>query len=197
MKSNCGTLLIDDFGRQRVSPTEILNCWIVPLERNVDFLTLPSGRQIRVPFNQTLVLATNLEPTELVDEAFLRRIPYKVELVDPTAIALPRHLWKDRSGFKNRDRGRMCRLPDSNALHFGQSTVPVLPCPRSAVAGRQSLRSARFAAPGHGDASHARCSSAELLCRRETSLRVDHPCRHRISSMVRTATKSLLGRPSR
>ncbi len=84
MKSNCGTLLIDDFGRQRVSPTEILNRWIVPLERNVDYLTLPSGRQIRVPFNQTLVLATNLEPTELVDEAFLRRIPYKVELVDPT-----------------------------------------------------------------------------------------------------------------
>ena len=83
MKSNGGVLVVDDFGRQRVSPTDILNRWIVPLERRVDFLTLPNGRQIQVPFQQTLVLATNLEPTELVDEAFLRRIPYKVEMVDP------------------------------------------------------------------------------------------------------------------
>ncbi len=83
MKSNGGVLVVDDFGRQRVSPTDILNRWIVPLERRVDFLTLPNGRQIQVPFEQTLVLATNLEPTELVDEAFLRRIPYKVEMIDP------------------------------------------------------------------------------------------------------------------
>lgn len=84
LKSNGGTLVIDDFGRQRVSATDILNRWIVPLERREDFLNLPNGRQIQVPFLQTLVLATNLDPASLVDEAFLRRIPYKVEMPDPT-----------------------------------------------------------------------------------------------------------------
>ena len=83
MKSNGGTLVIDDFGRQRVSPTDILNRWIVPLEKRHDYLSLPNGRQIQVPFDQNLVLATNLEPHDLVDEAFLRRIPYKIELQDP------------------------------------------------------------------------------------------------------------------
>ncbi|HEX4142016.1 MAG TPA: AAA family ATPase [Pirellulales bacterium] len=84
LKSNCGTLVIDDFGRQRISPTELLNRWIVPLDRGVDYLHLPGGRTIQVPFDQLLVFATNLEPSDLVDEAFLRRIPYKLELVDPT-----------------------------------------------------------------------------------------------------------------
>ncbi len=83
LKSNGGTLVIDDFGRQRVSPTDILNRWIVPLDRARDYLTLPNGRQITVPFVQNLVLATNLEPKSLVDEAFFRRIPYKIEMKDP------------------------------------------------------------------------------------------------------------------
>jgi Mg-chelatase subunit ChlI len=76
--------VIDDFGRQRVSSTEILNRLIVPLEKHYDFLYLASGRQIQVPFDELLVLSTNLEPRELLDEAFLRRIPYKVEVGDPT-----------------------------------------------------------------------------------------------------------------
>jgi len=84
MKSNCGALVIDDFGRQRASATDLLNRWIVPLEKGFDFQTLPAGRQIQVPFDQLLVFATNLAPQHLVDEAFLRRIPYKVEIVDPT-----------------------------------------------------------------------------------------------------------------
>ncbi|HEY1785710.1 MAG TPA: AAA family ATPase, partial [Pirellulales bacterium] len=84
LKSNCGTLVIDDFGRQRISPTELLNRWIVPLDRSFDYLHLPGGRTIEIPFDQLLVFATNLEPNDLVDEAFLRRIPYKLELVDPT-----------------------------------------------------------------------------------------------------------------
>jgi predicted ATPase with chaperone activity len=84
LKSNCGTLVIDDFGRQRISPTELLNRWIVPLDRAVDYLHLPAGRTIQVPFDQLLVFSTNLDPSDLVDEAFLRRIPYKLELVDPT-----------------------------------------------------------------------------------------------------------------
>jgi hypothetical protein len=86
LKSNCGTLVIDDFGRQRVSSTDILNRLIVPLEKHYDFLYLASGRQIQVPFDELLVLSTNLEPRELLDEAFLRRIPYKVEVGDPTEV---------------------------------------------------------------------------------------------------------------
>jgi hypothetical protein len=86
LKSNCGTLVIDDFGRQRVSSTEILNRLIVPLEKHYDFLYLASGRQIQVPFDELLVLSTNLEPKALLDEAFLRRIPYKIEIGDPTEI---------------------------------------------------------------------------------------------------------------
>jgi len=84
LKSNCGTLVIDDFGRQRMSIDELLNRWIVPLEKRYDFLNLPNGKKIEVPFDQLIVFSTNLEPRELVDEAFLRRIPYKIEVVDPT-----------------------------------------------------------------------------------------------------------------
>lgn len=83
LKSNCGCLLIDDFGRQRISPAEMLNRWIIPLENRVDFLTFPNGKKIKVPFQQLIIFSTNLDPDRLVDEAFLRRIPYKIELADP------------------------------------------------------------------------------------------------------------------
>ncbi len=84
LKSNCGTLVIDDFGRQRMSIDELLNRWIVPLEKRYDFLNLPNGKKIKVPFDQLIVFSTNLEPRDLVDEAFLRRIPYKIEAIDPS-----------------------------------------------------------------------------------------------------------------
>jgi hypothetical protein len=84
MKSNCGTLVIDDFGRQRMRIDELLNRWIVPLEKRYDYLNLPNGKKIMVPFDQLVVFSTNLEPRDLVDEAFLRRIPYKIEVIDPT-----------------------------------------------------------------------------------------------------------------
>jgi len=84
LKSNCGTLVIDDFGRQRMHINELLNRWIVPLEKRIDFLGLPNGKKIQVPFDQLVVFSTNLEPRDLVDEAFLRRIPYKIEVIDPT-----------------------------------------------------------------------------------------------------------------
>lgn len=84
LKANCGTMVIDDFGRQRISTRELLNRWIFPLERRIDFLNTPGGKKIHVPFEQFVVFATNLSPHELVDEAFLRRIPYKIELGDPT-----------------------------------------------------------------------------------------------------------------
>jgi len=84
LKSNCGTLVIDDFGRQRMSIDELLNRWIVPLEMRYDFLNLPNGKKIQVPFDQLIIFSTNLEPRDLVDEAFLRRIPYKIEVIDPS-----------------------------------------------------------------------------------------------------------------
>jgi hypothetical protein len=84
VKGNCGTLVIDDFGRQRVPVQELLNRWIVPLERRHDFLNMPNGRKIEVPFDLLIIFSTNLEPRDLVDEAFLRRIPFKIEVADPT-----------------------------------------------------------------------------------------------------------------
>ncbi|KAA5547183.1 AAA family ATPase [Roseiconus nitratireducens] len=83
MKSNCGCLLIDDFGRQRIQPEALLNRWIVPLESHCDFLTLPTGKKIQIPFEQLLIFSTNLDPNDLVDEAFLRRVPYKIFVGDP------------------------------------------------------------------------------------------------------------------
>ena len=91
MKSNCGTLVIDDFGRQRMTTDELLNRWIVPLEKRYDFLNMASGKKIQVPFDQLIVFSTNLEPKDLVDDAFLRRIPYKIEVTDPDQPAF-RHL---------------------------------------------------------------------------------------------------------
>lgn len=84
MKSNCGTLVIDDFGRQRMPPIELLNRWIVPLEKRYDYLSLANGKKIQVPFDQLIIFSTNLEPKELVDDAFLRRIPYKINVTDPS-----------------------------------------------------------------------------------------------------------------
>ena len=84
-RSNGGCLLIDDFGRQRIEPQELLNRWIVPLESRVDYLKLASGKKIQVPFEQLIIFSTNLEPSDLVDDAFLRRIPYKIEISDPSA----------------------------------------------------------------------------------------------------------------
>jgi hypothetical protein len=87
VKSNGGTLVIDDFGRQRVSPQELLNRWILPLERRVDFLTLHNGKKIEVPFEQLVVFSTNLDEKDLVDEAFLRRMGYRARVEPPTPAA--------------------------------------------------------------------------------------------------------------
>src|SRR5579872_1842130 len=83
LKANTGMFLIDDFGRQQMSPSDLLNRWIVPLELRVDFLKLNSGRKLEVPFDELLVLSSNLDPSSLIDEAFLRRIKYKVRARDP------------------------------------------------------------------------------------------------------------------
>jgi hypothetical protein len=84
VKANGGMLLIDDFGRQQVQPRQLLNRWIVPLEKRVDFMTLHTGKKIEIPFDQLIVFSTNLQPRDLVDEAFLRRIQNKVHITNPT-----------------------------------------------------------------------------------------------------------------
>jgi hypothetical protein len=84
LKANGGVFVVDDFGRQRIPPRDLLNRWIVPLESRVDFLTLHTGRKFEIPFNVLIVFATNLKPESLADEAFLRRIPYKILAKNPT-----------------------------------------------------------------------------------------------------------------
>jgi hypothetical protein len=83
MKANGGMFLIDDFGRQMIRPQDLLNRWIVPLEKRVDFLNLVTGKKIAIPFDQLIVFSTNLDPEDLVDDAFLRRIKFKINVVDP------------------------------------------------------------------------------------------------------------------
>lgn len=84
VKANGGMFLIDDFGRQMVRPRDLLNRWIVPLEKKVDYLTLQTGSKIEVPFDVLIVFSTNLEPKDLVDEAFLRRIRHKIKIGNPS-----------------------------------------------------------------------------------------------------------------
>ncbi len=84
MKANGGTFIVDDFGRQILRPRELLNRWIVPLERRTDFLSLHTGKKFEVPFDELIIFSTNIDPKELVDEAFLRRIRYKIEIGHPT-----------------------------------------------------------------------------------------------------------------
>ena len=84
LKANNGLFIVDDFGRQRMEPQHLLNRWIVPLDRSTDFMTLHTGMKFDVPFDQLVIFATNLEPKHLVDEAFLRRIRYKIKIDHPT-----------------------------------------------------------------------------------------------------------------
>jgi predicted ATPase with chaperone activity len=83
MKANGGIFMIDDFGRQQMRPMDLLNRWIVPLEKKYDYLTTMTGTKIEVPFDQLLIFSTNLDPSQLVDEAFLRRIKFKIEIGNP------------------------------------------------------------------------------------------------------------------
>jgi hypothetical protein len=83
MKANGGVFVIDDFGRQQVPARDLLNRWMVPLDRGVDYLTFTSGRRATIPFACVVIFATNLDPDDLVEEAFLRRIRYKIEIGSP------------------------------------------------------------------------------------------------------------------
>ncbi|HEX5506788.1 MAG TPA: ATP-binding protein [Thermomicrobiales bacterium] len=119
MKANGGMFLIDDFGRQQVHPRELLNRWIVPLEKRIDYMTLHTGKKIEVPFDELIVFSTNLEPRDLVDEAFMRRIQNKVYVGNPSPEAY-------REIFR-----RQCRalgVPfDQNALIYLLQTYYIKP----------------------------------------------------------------------
>lgn len=84
MKANNGIFIADDFGRQLVDPQNFLNRWIVPLDRRIDFMTLHTGMKFTIPFDMLTIFSTNIEPRQLVDEAFLRRIPYKIKIDHPS-----------------------------------------------------------------------------------------------------------------
>ena len=84
LKANGGLLLIDDFGRQQVNPAEMLNRWIIPMEYQIDYLTLQTGQKICVPVRNLLLFATNLDPRDVTDPAFLRRMGYRLNLTSPT-----------------------------------------------------------------------------------------------------------------
>jgi hypothetical protein len=106
MKSNGGTLVIDDFGRQRVAPQDLLNRWIVPLERRVDYLALHTGKKIEVPFEQLVVFSTNLDEKDLADQAFLRRMGYRARVEPPTPGAYS-EIFKRQA----KNRGFKCEQP--------------------------------------------------------------------------------------
>ncbi len=93
MKALGGCFMIDDFGRQLVSPSNLLNRWIVPLENRVDYLKLHTGKTFCIPFEELIIFSTNLEPEDLMDPAFLRRLPYKIE-VGPPRLELYRRIFE-------------------------------------------------------------------------------------------------------
>ena len=158
LKSNCGCLLIDDFGRQRIDPTELLNRWIVPLENRIDFLTLSTGKKIQVPFEQLIIFSTNLEPHDLVDEAFLRRIPYKIEIGDPTPEEFHLLFQLFAKKYKLECPPEMVDYLIHTHYHELHAAAAPLPRPRPAGAGALLLQLQRAAAGNYAKSiSTRRC----------------------------------------
>jgi predicted ATPase with chaperone activity len=129
MKANGGMFLIDDFGRQQVRPRDLLNRWIVPMEKQIDFLSLHTGSKVEVPFEVLIVFSTNLPPRDLVDEAFLRRIRHKIEVTSPRLMATGKFL----SGWPSGAVFLMMKRPLSiaaRALHQEESKIAGQSSPR-------------------------------------------------------------------
>ena len=144
VKGNGGVLLIDDLGRQRVSPKQILDRLLVPLEQDTDFLNLrASGRKVEIPFRAQLALSTNLKPAELLDEAYLRRLAYKVLMPDPT--------WDMWCRIFERERERLTIPPQPTALEMIQTMYGGRPCrgnhPRDLLERLVDVSSARGVQP--------------------------------------------------
>ena len=139
MKANGGVFVVDDFGRQRIPPRDLLNRWIVPLESRVDFLTLHTGRKFEIPFNVLIIFATNLKPESLADEAFLRRIPYKIRAKNPTVDEYLPHLRDELPQAEHRVRSGHGRVPAAEVLPAAQAADARVPSARSGRAGRRTL----------------------------------------------------------
>jgi predicted ATPase with chaperone activity len=160
LKANNGIYLIDDFGRQKASPAEILNRWIVPMERHVDYLSFQAGGKMTVPFEAFLIFSTNLRPDSLGDEAFLRRIQYKMFLRSPRAPEFAQI-------FKRFARARLSSGADSlvrpEALHRWRQEIPPLPSARRHLARH---RHHQLRAPAYGaDRGRARPRLPQLFRR--------------------------------
>jgi hypothetical protein len=126
LRANNGIFIIDDLGRQRVEPQTVFNRWTVPLEEKRDFLNLGSGRQFSVPFDVVLVFSTNKRPSELADEAFLRRVGYKIRFSDLDADQYER-IWRDQC--RANDLPFDEEVLDYAIHHLHRATgVPLLPC---------------------------------------------------------------------
>jgi hypothetical protein len=126
LKANGGVFLVDDFGRQRIRPQELLNRWIVPLESRFDYLTLHTGKKFQVPFDVLIVFATNLDPASLADEAFLRRIPYKIPIVDPTTDEFTRIF--DLNCRRRNLRFHQVMVAYLQRRHYGPAGRPLRAC---------------------------------------------------------------------
>jgi SpoVK/Ycf46/Vps4 family AAA+-type ATPase len=126
LKANGGVFLVDDFGRQRIRPQDLLNRWIVPLESRIDYLTLHTGKKFQVPFDVLIVFATNLDPASLADEAFLRRIPYKIPIVDPTTDEFTRIF--DLNCRRRNLRFHQVMVAYLQRRHYGPSGRPLRSC---------------------------------------------------------------------
>ena len=165
MKANGGVFVVDDFGRQRIAPRDLLNRWIVPLESRVDFLTLHTGRKFEIPFNVLIVFATNLKPESLADEAFLRRIPYKILAKNPTLDESLPHLRAELPQAQHRVRSGDGRIPAAQVLPAAQAADARLPPARPGRAGGEQLPLSGPRAGHHARA--ARRGVRELFPRRE------------------------------
>ena len=132
MRANNGVFIIDDLGRQRIETKELFNRWIVPLEERRDYLTLPSGRHFSVPFDTVLIFSTNIHPLELADEAFLRRIGYKIEFT-PISVESYEQVWRDTCVDLQVDYDADVLNYAINELH-ARDHVELLPChPRDLI----------------------------------------------------------------
>ena len=126
LKANNGMFIIDDMGRQKVSTEAVFNRWIVPMEEKRDYLTLGSGRHFTGPFDVVLVFSTNLHPLDLADEAFLRRIGYKIEFGTLT-VEQYEHIWRDACASYKVEYEPFLLDYVLNALH-AKRRVALLPC---------------------------------------------------------------------
>jgi hypothetical protein len=145
LKANNGFLLIDDLGRQRIVPAVLFNRWIVPLDSGRDSLTTGRGHHFEVPFDLVLVFSTNLRPQDIADEAFLRRLGYKIEFT-PIPVHLYTRIWRDVCAERGVNFDPKLVEFTIRELH-GKTGIPMLPChPRDLL----GMASDRIAYTGAG-----------------------------------------------